>query len=69
VIRNRLFLGAMALVFTGALVFAQAAPASAAIEVGAEAPDFGSDGAINSEPLNLSDLKGRLILLELWKTT
>jgi len=61
--RKRLFLGAIA------LVFALAAPASAGVEVGAEAPEFEADGYINTEPVKLGDLKGRLILLELWKTT
>ena len=45
-----------------------ATPASAGLEVGEEAPDFESGGILNSEPIALSDLKGRLILLELFGT-
>ena len=60
---GKCFLGALA------LVFLLATPASAGIEVGADAPDFESEGTFNTEPLKLSDLRGRLILLEFFKTT
>ena len=62
-IRSRCFLGAIA------LVLMLSTSASAGVEVGAEAPDFGAEGQFNSEPVKLSDLKGRLVLLELFSTT
>lgn len=46
-----------------------ATPASAGVEIGAAAPDFSGGEFINSEPFKLSDMKGRLILLELFSTT
>lgn len=57
-------LGALAL----ALVLSSGT-ASAGVEVGSEAPDFDSGEFINTEPVKLSELKGRLILLELFSTT
>jgi len=45
------------------------APAHAALEAGVDAPDVEAVEYINIEPVKLSDLSGRLILLELWKTT
>ncbi len=47
------------------------APASAGegVEIGAEAPDVSGGDFINTEPVKLSELKGRLILLELFSTT
>ena len=44
-------------------------PAGAAVEVGADAPNVTAEGFVNTEPVTLEDLSGRLILLELWKTT
>ena len=67
---GRCFLGALAAVFL--LVNPGLMPPASAgdgIEVGADAPDFDSDGTFNTEPLKLSDLRGRLILLEFFKTT
>ena len=62
---GRGFLGALAVVF----LLATPASAGDGLEVGAEAPDFGSEGCFNTEPVKLSDLKGRLVLLELFSTT
>ena len=58
-----------ALVGASALVLLLASPASAGVEVGEEAPDFSAGGCINSEPISIAELKGRLILLELFSTT
>jgi hypothetical protein len=44
-------------------------PAHAGVEVGADAPDFDAKEFINTEPVKFSELKGRLILLELFTTT
>lgn len=44
-------------------------PASAELAVGAEAVDVEARAHINIEPVKLSELKGRLILLELFSTT
>ena len=52
-----------------ALVFLLASPASAGVEVGADAPHFDAGDSINTEPMTVTDLKGRLILLELFATT
>lgn len=50
-------------------VLFSAGPASAGLEVGAEAPSFEAADYINTEPVQIADLSGRLILLELFKTT
>ncbi len=39
------------------------APASL---VGKQAPEFTNDTWINSEPLRLKDLKGKVVLIEFW---
>lgn len=44
-------------------------PAQAAVEVGAEAVEVEAQDFVNVEPLKLTDLRGRLILLELFTTT
>jgi hypothetical protein len=44
-------------------------PARAEVAVGESAPDFGAREFINTEPLTFTELKGRLILLELFSTT
>ena len=44
-------------------------PVRAELEIGADAPDVTAAEYVNTEPLALADLSGRLILLELWKTT
>ena len=62
--RTRTLAGLMALA-----VFLMAAPASAEVGVGEEAPSFGAGAYINTEPVELEQLKGRLILLELFSTT
>ena len=51
------------------LAFLIAPAAQAEIEVGAEAVDVSAEEYVNTEPVKLVDLSGRLILLELWKTT
>ncbi len=43
--------------------------AHAELELGAEAVDVSAQEYVNIEPVKLVDLSGRLILLELWKTT
>ena len=62
--RIRTILGATALEF-----LFMATPASAGVDVGADAPDVTADSFFNTEPVKLSELKGRLILLELFSTT
>lgn len=37
--------------------------------IGVEAPTFGFDGWINSEPLTLDDLKGQVVLVRWWTDT
>ena len=60
----RTFAGAVAL-----SLLLLATPASAGVEIGAEAPEVTGADFINTEPVKLSELKGRLILLELFSTT
>ncbi len=62
--RIRTLAGAVAL-----SILLTATPASAGVEIGAEAPDVTGQGFINTDPVKLSELKGRLILLELFTTT
>lgn len=51
-------------------ILLSASPAAAeGVAVGADAPDVTAQGFINTDPVKLSDLKGRLILLELFSTT
>jgi len=53
-----------------ALVALSAAPsARAELAVGEEAVEVEAKEFVNTEPVKLTDLSGRLILLELWKTT
>ena len=53
-----------------ALLALSAAPsARAELAVGEEAVEVEAKEFVNTEPVQLSDLSGRLILLELWKTT
>ncbi len=58
-------LGATALAF----LLATTAWSEGGIAVGEEAPDFEGGDVLNSEPIKVGDLKGRLILLELFSTT
>ena len=37
-----------------------------ALEVGASAPDIAGGPWINSEPLSMAGLKGRVVLVEFW---
>ncbi len=63
--RIRTLLGATAL----ALLLATTAWTEGGVPIGDEAPDFDAGEFVNTEPVRLSDLKGRLILLELFSTT
>jgi len=40
--------------------------AGTAINSGATAPDIAGENWINSKPLNISGLKGRVVLVEFW---
>jgi len=40
--------------------------AGTAINSGAPAPDIAGDNWINSKPLNIGSLKGRVVLVEFW---
>ncbi len=51
------------------LALATTPSARAGLELGAEAVEVEAKEFVNTEPVKLSDLSGRLILLELWKTT
>ena len=44
-----------------------AARADAPTMVGKDAPDFKGDFAVNGNPLKLSDLKGKVVLLAFWE--
>ena len=56
--------------FTVALLMAFAVLAAAgnagASLVGKQAPEFTNDTWINSEPLRLKDLRGKVVLIEFW---
>ena len=60
-----LAVGALAL----SLFIGSSAPAYGEVAVGDEAPDFDAAHYFNSEPVKISDLKGRLVLVELFSTT
>ena len=51
------------------LAFSAASSARAELAVGEEAVEVEAKEFVNTEPVKLTDLSGRLILLELWKTT
>ena len=40
--------------------------AGAAIADGTKAPDFAGENWLNSQPLTLRDLRGRVVLVEFW---
>lgn len=61
-----LVLGAGALALSALLA---AVPARAEVPVGDDAPDVKAEAYLNTEPVTLAKLKGRLILLELFTTT
>lgn len=46
-------------------VLAAAGNAAASL-VGKQAPEFTNDTWINSEPLRLKDLRGKVVLIEFW---
>lgn len=66
--RTRTLFGAMAL-----SLLLMTVPAGAeereGVPIGTEAPDVVAGDFINTEPVKLSQLKGRLVLLELFTTT
>ncbi len=64
--RSALAVGAGALVAAG--VFGSL-PARAEVPVGDAAPDVKAEVYLNTEPVTVANLKGRLILLELFTTT
>ncbi len=49
----------------GLAILAASGDATASL-VGKAAPEFTNDTWINSEPLRLKDLKGKVVLLEFW---
>ena len=51
------------------LAFSAAPSARAELALGEEAVEVEAKEFVNTEPVKLSDLSGRLILLEIWKTT
>jgi len=64
--RSTLAVGTGVLVVAGAFA---ALPARAEVPVGDDAPDVKAEAYLNTEPVTLAKLKGRLILLELFTTT
>jgi len=57
--------------FSSALILALAIWAAwprpgTALSNGAAAPDIAGENWINSKPLNITDLKGRVVLVEFW---
>lgn len=67
--RRRLGLGVLAPAALALTLALGPAPARSEVSEGTEAPDVEAVEYINIEPVKLSDLSGRLVLLELWKTT
>ena len=51
------------------LALSAASSARAELAAGEEAVEVEAQEFVNTEPVKLSDLSGRLILLEIWKTT
>ncbi len=52
-------------VLLGFMILAASGSAAASL-VGRPAPEFANDTWINSEPLRLKDLKGKVVLVEFW---
>ena len=63
-LQNKARAFAVALLMTFA-VLAVAGNAGASL-VGKQAPEFTNDTWINSEPLRLKDLRGKVVLIEFW---
>jgi hypothetical protein len=62
--RSRRVLAATALV-----ALLAASPVRAELEPGVDAPDVTAQAFINTEPVKLADLAGRVVFLELFSTT
>ena len=54
---------------TTLIALCAAGTARAELEAGVDAPDVTAQAFINTEPLSLADLKGRVVFLELFSTT
>jgi hypothetical protein len=67
--RFRLGWKALAGAALAAIVLLGAAPATAEVPLGEDAPEVEAQDFINTQPVKLTDLSGRLILLELFTTT
>ncbi len=61
-IKARAFAVALLMAFA---VMAAAGNAAASL-VGKQAPEFTNDIWVNSEPLRLKDLRGKVVLIEFW---
>ncbi|HLN87559.1 MAG TPA: hypothetical protein VK200_13880 [Candidatus Limnocylindrales bacterium] len=47
-------------------IWAASAKAGAALTNGAAAPDVAGENWLNSKPLSMGELKGRVVLVEFW---
>jgi hypothetical protein len=56
----------MALLLAAALVGGTEPAAAAGLRVGEPAPEITGDRWINSEPLTLAGLRGRVVVVEFW---
>ncbi len=60
---------AIALVVTGVLAGGAARVRAAIERVGAPAPDFTCERCLNHAPFKLSDLRGKVVLVDFWEYT
>jgi len=66
-ITNMMRLAAVLTALALTLVFGAAGPrTSTALTSGKPAPDFAADNWINSKPLTVGGLRGRVVLVEFW---
>lgn len=59
---------ALGLALSGLLPVATAQPAAAALAVGDAAPDFTLNRSLDGKPAKLSDMKGKVRLVDFWAT-
>jgi hypothetical protein len=67
--RAKISLAVLGIAMAGVIVAFSAGPRAAGIRVGEPAPEIAGGPWINSEPLSMQKLKGRVVYVEFWTYT